>query len=475
MKVLILTTYGAKEGHGGQARVAWELAEALSDYCHTAIMSPGNEYKIKEISDNFSHIYFKGTDIKDVETVPSFSYRSIKKLFRCLDKLNPDIIHIHDPGLLALFVQIWGIKNNKLLFYTSHLLPTKFFDFGDSEAVSNLVRKILNIPVKPYLKAVYFNTDVMIALNKYAKQDIKDFGYEGTFEVIPNGRNLDRLYSCPLTSFKTDRKILTFIGFLCERKNQKFLIRVMKYLPEDYELRLVGRGMSSDYRGKMEDLAEKLGVQSQIKFYGAVPYKEIPKVLSDTHFFVSASLMEVQSLAIIESLASGTPVIGLENETTSELVDSKVGRLLSAEISPEEFAKEVKKLFGLRKRKYERMSKRCRKRVEHMDRDKVVKKTFETYQKYYSRKRELRDNKSNRLDKALALLPTSKLRSFLNKEEKLEVSNNKSKKTRIPLKVVILSFILLVAGVVIFLLFGSTDDIFKKIKEKFKSLYRKDE
>ncbi len=470
MRVLILTTYGAKEGCGGQARIAWELAEALSDYCDTAIMSPGKEYEMKQVSKNFTHIYFKGTDIKDVETVPSFSYRSIKKLFKYLDEFDPEIIHIHDPGLLALFVQIWAIRNDKLLFYTSHLLPTKFFEFSDSEAVSSLVQKILNIPVKPYLKAVYFNTDVMIALNKYAKKDIQAFGYEGKFEIIPNGRDLNRLYNCLQTPIKTEKKILTFIGLLCERKNQKYLIKVMQYLPDNFELRLIGRGMSVDYRERLETLAERLGVEKQVKFYGAVPYKEISKMLSDTHIFVSASLMEVQSLAIIESLASGTPVIGLENETTAELIDDKVGKLLEVEVSAEKFATEIKKLAGFRSKKYERMSRRCKKRVEHMGWDEVVQKTFNVYQEHYRSRRSFGKVKGSRLDKALTLLPTSRLRTFLKSKDKIEKSDDK--KTKIPLKVVVLSFILLVVGVVIFFIFGSTDDVFKKIKEKFKSLHR---
>jgi hypothetical protein len=34
---------------------------------------------------------------------------------------------------------------------------------------------------------------------------------------------------------------------------------------------------------------------------------------------ISASAMEIQSLAVIEALASGTPVVGLSNEAVAEL------------------------------------------------------------------------------------------------------------------------------------------------------------
>ena len=46
---------------------------------------------------------------------------------------------------------------------------------------------------------------------------------------------------------------------------------------------------------------------------------QIPNYLERAHVFPSASKMEVQSLVVIEALASGTPVVGLSNETIDEL------------------------------------------------------------------------------------------------------------------------------------------------------------
>jgi len=53
---------------------------------------------------------------------------------------------------------------------------------------------------------------------------------------------------------------------------------------------------------------------------GEIPYHQIPQILEKTHVLVSASKMEVQSLVIIEALTSGTPVVGLANETIDELI-----------------------------------------------------------------------------------------------------------------------------------------------------------
>ncbi len=74
-------------------------------------------------------------------------------------------------------------------------------------------------------------------------------------------------------------------------------------------------------------------------------------MLAQTHAFVSASKMEVQSLAIIEALASGSPVIGLGNETVDELVDETNGVRLPNDTSAEEFAAAIRSVCDDRQRR----------------------------------------------------------------------------------------------------------------------------
>ena len=77
--------------------------------------------------------------------------------------------------------------------------------------------------------------------------------------------------------------------------------------------------------------------------------------------------MEVQSLAVLEALASGTPVLGLSNETIDELVDASVGGRLPKNTPPEEFARAVRTLCETDKDSYKGMCHDARKRVARYD------------------------------------------------------------------------------------------------------------
>ncbi|MCX6724912.1 MAG: glycosyltransferase, partial [Candidatus Shapirobacteria bacterium] len=117
---------------------------------------------------------------------------------------------------------------------------------------------------------------------------------------------------------------LTFIGYLSRRKNQKYLLQVVEHLPENFVLNLIGKPINPMYLQELKDYVQRKQLKN-VNFLGELPYKQIPAILERTHLLISASKMEVQSLVIIEALASGTPVVGLANETVDELVDSSVG------------------------------------------------------------------------------------------------------------------------------------------------------
>jgi hypothetical protein len=114
-------------------------------------------------------------------------------------------------------------------------------------------------------------------------------------------------------------------------------------------------------------------------FAGQVEHDTVAGYLERAHLFVSASKMEVQSLSVIEALASGTPVVGLSNETIDELVDAEVGRVLPKDAPPHAFAAAVDEVCSLAPRQYERLCKQARQRVAPFDWPNVVAMTEEAY------------------------------------------------------------------------------------------------
>ena len=346
--------------------------------------------------------------------VPLLSPRNIRRLFAFLDEFKPDIVHIHDPALLDVVAQFWAISRQVPVFYTAHILPSRALDFGTSEMARFFTGPVTEGLVEKYLLNFYQSCDAVVGLNEITVQQIRDFGYTGPILRIPNGRNLSMFNACRYTSPTSTEKILTFIGFISKRKNQEFLIEAMQFLPANYRLVLIGEPIVAAYQ---EELAKKaVDLNVNVLFTGQLTQSEIAAALEKSHVFVSASKMEVQSLVIIEALASGTPVVGLSNETVDELVDASDGIWLPKETSPREFAAAVQHICELSEDEYHKLCENARHRVSHLDWSNIIEKTLQGYNEINEQKRKTPPSKSSAevLHKYIAQLPAGRLQTVFS-------------------------------------------------------------
>jgi glycosyltransferase involved in cell wall biosynthesis len=92
------------------------------------------------------------------------------------------------------------------------------------------------------------------------------------------------------------------------------------------QLRIVGDGPE---RPKLESLARELGIASRVEFLGE--RRDVPDLLKQAGFFVTASLTEGISLTLLEAMAVGLPVVATAVGGNPEIVrDGVTGRLAPA-------------------------------------------------------------------------------------------------------------------------------------------------
>lgn len=375
-RILFISIF--KEGYGGgEGRVAYEMARWFSEHYDVVMLCPGKKTGLVEDETGFKEFHVRSSGEKNVY-LPLLNAIEVKRIYDFLEDFQPDVIHMHDPALLGVIGQLWAKYNRVPAFYTAHILPSRALDFGATE-----ITRLLNTPindrlVKRYLLNFYKNCDAVIGLNQITATMIRDFGYRGRIFQIPNGRNLAMYRSKECADINEEEKRLTFVGSLGKRKNQEFLIEAMQYLPEEYHLQLVGVPLNASYLKQLKKQVEKLGVK--VSFLGQLSQEEVAAVLVKTHVFVSASRMEVQSLAIIEALASGSPVVGLGNETVDELVDESNGMCLSNDASAREFAAAVSSVCERPPAEYKKLCQNAHSRVSALDWSCVMKKTVQSYE-----------------------------------------------------------------------------------------------
>jgi glycosyltransferase involved in cell wall biosynthesis len=287
-------------------------------------------------------------------------------------------------------------------------------DFGATDAldVKLFQGSLVESMTRRALTDFYENCDAIIALNLPALRALREFGYQGKVFVIPNGRDLARYAGCAVADTGTAEKTLSFIGYVSERKNQIFLIDAHQHLPEHYKLLLIGKPLNPDYGRHLRHYCEARGLDNVV-FVGQVPHEQIPSHLERTHVFVSASKMEVQSLVVIEALASGTPVVGLSNETTIELVDEEVGCRLPADATPQEFAARVERICTLPQPQYEQLCRDARDRVSHLDWSNVVDQTVAAYRELLEDQPSITKEEGAVLADLVSFLPDGEVKDIL--------------------------------------------------------------
>jgi glycosyltransferase involved in cell wall biosynthesis len=130
------------------------------------------------------------------------------------------------------------------------------------------------------------------------------------------------------------------VGNLVEIKGHEYLIRAISELKKSLNnvyFVIVGDGK---LRGKLEALAQQLGVQDKIMWAGARPHSEIPIWMNACDLFVLPSIREGFSLVHVEAMACGKPVVATRNGGSEELINPGVGILVKPK-NAQELAKGI--------------------------------------------------------------------------------------------------------------------------------------
>lgn len=387
MKVVMISLFKPGSG-GGSGRVAHELTRAFAQRHETALIRPAERTGLQPSEDGLTIFGVRSAGQGDV-WVPSLSAKNVGAITDFLDEFEPDVIHAHEPVSISIIAQIWARMHRVPFVHTSHILPNKILDFGTVDALDvKLLQTTLSETVAhQLLNNFYKNCDAIIALNHYAEKALRDFGYRGRLFIIPNGRDLSRYTQCDPANIEAEEKILSFIGYIVPRKNQAYLIEALRHLPAHYTLKLIGKALNPEYQEKLRAMCKAQQLDNVV-FSGQVEHEKIPPYLAASHVFVSASKMEVQSLVIIEALASGTPIVGLGNETIDELVDDAVGRRLPEDAEPAAFAEAVEQICALDPTAYGEMCQRAQTRVSDLDWPNIVHQTVAAYRELIAEKEE---------------------------------------------------------------------------------------
>ncbi len=195
----------------------------------------------------------------------------------------------------------------------------------------------------PFSKRKYAAADRFLAISNAVAQILSRAGVpEGRIVVIPDGLPDSAFVR---TDPPADRPFrLVHVGSFDGRKGQELAVETVATLVargQDVRVAFLGDG---DGREQVERLAQTRSVAERCAFEGLVD--DVPARLAASHALLMTSSSEGGSLAIVEAMAAGCPVLCHDIEGAGELVrEAGVGRLIQG-LNPEAWADAIVELIA---------------------------------------------------------------------------------------------------------------------------------
>jgi|GEM_PF-7096308 len=186
--------------------------------------------------------------------------------------------------------------------------------------------------LKKHYKYVFDNCKALITVSNDLKKKIIDQypQHSNKIHVAVNGVNLnefiDNKKNINVSNQKQNsyKKIITFIGRVEDQKGINELLNACKDLKEkrnDFIIYLIGKYKDKDYK-KYHEYVLKNNITDFVRFIGEVNHESVISWLKFSHFSVLPSYMEGTPMAVLESLASGTPVVATNIGGIPDLLNS---------------------------------------------------------------------------------------------------------------------------------------------------------
>ncbi len=243
---------------------------------------------------------------------PRISGRAIRGV---LDAVQPDVVHLQSHVLIGRQLARAAKQASYPLVATNHFMPENVFDHVPFLGRSNAVASRW---AWRDLASVYRQADLVTAPTLRAVQ-LLDTAAGLTAEAISCGIDPNRFWQEDLTSPSNVIPTVLFVGRLETEKRIDELLHAFAALPARVPARLniVGTGTQ---KHQLQVLAAQLGLTGRVTFAGRVDESELAAAYRGADVFCMPGTAELQSLATLEAMSAGKPVIAADAMALPHLV-----------------------------------------------------------------------------------------------------------------------------------------------------------
>jgi len=239
-----------------------------------------------------------------------------KLMFQLFNHIRPDIIHIHHPFLLGKAALKAARKLNIRCVFTYHTL---YEEYAHYIPIPQYISKpLIGLLVKKFCTNVDgIITPSMTIKNYLTKKNI-------TCPIITIASSLRDLFftsqKTPSLNNKPSFNLLLVSRFTKE-KNIPLALEVIKRLPNNFTLTLVGYG--TEYMNIQKIAHEDLNLsQDRVKFVHKPAQDTLLSLYQSAHLFIFPSQTDTQGIVLAEAMSQGIPVIALDGPGQRDIIQN---------------------------------------------------------------------------------------------------------------------------------------------------------
>jgi glycosyltransferase involved in cell wall biosynthesis len=323
---------------GGIENHVHNLARKLGEHCYVSLLSSTRPEGVLT--------YEKKGNVETFRPdAPKLSFiANLKAGIELAQKNRVNIIHAHTLGRISIIATIAGLVLRRPVIVTVH--ESHFI--MDMTSKKSRLRKQL----------VYFfllkQAKIVIAPSKELCYYVRNVaGNNRDVREIANGVDIIAFKPAYESHYlKTDLS-KTYI-VLCPRRitPKNGIIYLIEAIPRvvaeknDVHFVFAGPVRDQDYFNRVQTKVEELNIKKYVTFTGGIPFQEMPRIYAEADLVVIPSLIEAVSLAALEAMASGIPVVATNVGGLPELITNNCNGLLVSPSNSKELAEAILRLLN---------------------------------------------------------------------------------------------------------------------------------
>lgn len=337
----------------GVATFSRNLAQGLAERGHEVVVIAPSQRRSGRPYEEQDGDYL----IKRIASVPFPFYQNFRislapqlEIRRIFQEFQPDVVHLQMCLTIGNITQRYALKYGIPLVATNHAIPDNLLD--NLRLLAPMSRPIgyviTEYGVRFHRKVDYVTLPTRSAIDLFGEERLSV-----PVEPVSNGIDLSKFTpSQPHPSIygkfnlPRRRQIISYIGRTDAEKHLYVLLeafaKLLKETDHEPHLLVVGSGTDLD---RLKNLSYELRIHSHVTFTGRVTDEEIVELHKVGRVFAMPSPAELQSIATLEAMASGKPVVAVDAGALGELCQDGRNGILCEKDNIDEFAAGLKRLL----------------------------------------------------------------------------------------------------------------------------------